>query len=132
MIVGCGVGYRGYIGINMNNGRSVPQHIQQLIIRDYCEKNDLKFLLSATEYHSGIMMLYSLLESDLDGIVFYSIGLMPKSQEARQRLYKSGKDIRFAAENLRINIPLIETTIKVGEWHGTSQFCDTVTRCKQA
>ena len=43
-------GYRGYIRARQEMGRSVPQHIQQLVMRDYCKKNNLTFLLSATEY----------------------------------------------------------------------------------
>lgn len=93
-------GYRGYIGSHLAFGRSVPQHIQQLVIRDYCQRNNLAFLLSATEYHEGSMMLESLLESAIEGIVFYSIGLLPKDKAARQRLYNTHKDIRFAAENI--------------------------------
>lgn len=126
-------GYRGYIGSNLAFSRSVPQHIQQQIIRDYCQRNNLKFLLSATEYHEGSMMLESLLESDIEGIVFYSIGLLPKDRKARQRLYNSRKDIRFAAENIhKMNKPLFETAFIIDDYHAGSQFRYTVAYCKQA
>ena len=31
-------------------GERVPQHVQNIVIRDYCEKNKLFYLLSSTEY----------------------------------------------------------------------------------
>lgn len=122
-------GYRGYIGCNLAFGRSVPQHIQQLVIRDYCQRNGLKFLLSATEYHEGSMILDSLLESDIEGIVFYSIGLLPKDKVARERLYSCGKDIRFAAENIhKIDEELFETTFTVSNYHAGAAFPSILTQ----
>lgn len=98
--------------------RSVPQSIQQLVIRDYCQKQGLSFLLSATEYHEGSMMLDSLLESDVEGIVFYSMFLLPKDKQARKRLYNSNKDIRFAAENIhKINKELFEVTFAINDYY---------------
>jgi len=88
-------GYRGYITSRMLE-RSVPQHIQQMVIRDYCARNGLKFLLSSTEYHQGFLMLESLLEQDIDGIVFYSIFQL---QRGMDNLIK--KPIYFAAENIK-------------------------------
>ena len=28
----------------------VPQHVQNIVIRDYCSKKDIQYLLSSTEY----------------------------------------------------------------------------------
>lgn len=123
--------YRGYIGCNMAFGRSVPQNVQQLVIRDYCQRHGLTFLLSATEYHEGSMMLDSLLDDHTEGLVFYSIYLLPKCQKSRERLYNANKDIRFAAENIhKVNVDLFETMFKVGEYHESSQFRHTVTYLK--
>lgn len=100
------MGYRGYIGTNLSFGRSVPQNVQQLVIRDYCQRNGLKFLLSATEYHEGTIMLDSLLGSDIEGIVFYSLFLLPKDYKARWDLFHAmnhfKKELHFAAENMAI------------------------------
>jgi len=82
---------RGYISHKMTNGRSVPQSIQQQVIRNYCEKNGLKFLLSATEFEGQRIMLNSIKESV---IVMYSIFQWPRG-------WKTDKDVRFAAENCR-------------------------------
>ena len=41
---------RGYIFSRPFMGERAPQHVQNIIIRDYCEKNNLFYLLSTTEY----------------------------------------------------------------------------------
>ena len=41
---------RGYIFSRPFMEERVPQHVQNIIIRDYCSKKDIQYLLSATEY----------------------------------------------------------------------------------
>lgn len=96
---------RGYIGHDMQGGRSAPQSVQQRIIRQYCEQNGLEFCLSATEFEGQSIMLNSIKE---DVIVMYSIWNMPKDREARQRLYDSGKEVHFAAENMKMDAEKLE------------------------
>ncbi len=120
------MGYRGYISHCMIE-RSVPQNIQQQIIRAYCEKNGLNFLLSATEFEGETTMLEAIKE---DGIVMYSIFCMPKSKNARQRIYDSKKNVRFAAENMKMNKELVE--IVFGVYDARSSVCDTVAYLKSA
>lgn len=67
-----------------------------------------------------------------NGIVMYSIFCMPKDKSSRKKLYNSGKDVHFAAENMTMNKELIETTFKIGEWSGTSKFRDAIAYLKQA
>ena len=43
-------GHRGYIFSRPFHGNRVPQHVQNMVIRDYCQRNGLNYLLSATEY----------------------------------------------------------------------------------
>lgn len=106
--------------------RSVPQSIQQQVIRNYCEKNGLKFLLSATEFEGQTTMLDGIKE---DGIVMYSIFCMPKDRADRKMLYVSGKDVRFAAENMTMNPELVETVFEV--YHARSSIHHTATYLKQ-
>lgn len=120
---------RGYISHIMQGVRSVPQSVQQLVIRNYCEKNGFKFLLSATEFEDQTIMFDSIKEKN---IIFYSIWILPKSKEKRKKIYDSGKNIKFATENLNLDIEFLETVFTIGEWHGSSQFCDTITYLKQA
>lgn len=85
-------GYRGYICARMGMGRSAPQHIQQLVMRDYCQKKNITFLLSATEYcMPGCTMVLDAVLDELDqleGIVMYSLALMPESKQKRGELYR--------------------------------------------
>lgn len=111
--------YRGYISHTMIE-RSVPQSIQQSIIRQYCEKHGLQFLLSATEFEGHSIMLEAIKE---DGIVMYSMFCMPKDKAARERLYASGKDICFAAENMKMDRKLVELVF--GVYDARSSVCDT-------
>jgi sporadic carbohydrate cluster protein (TIGR04323 family) len=127
--------YRGYIGARLLFGRSVPQHIQQLVIRDYCQRHGLKFLLSATEYvmPGSTMMLDAALQEDTEGIVFYSMALLPVDEEKRRRLWASGKDIHFAAENIHGFVEnLFKTTLFVSDYHAGDQFPRTITYLDQA
>lgn len=102
-------GYRGYISSHMIE-RSVPQHIQQLVIRDYCTRNNLKFLLSATEYHEGTMMLKSINNEGIEGVVFYSIYQLPEEKSKREICWPfSFSPIHFAAENIKVT--------SVAEWN---------------
>src|SRR5882757_7640146 len=43
-------GYRGYVFSRSVDNHRVPQHIQNLVIRDYAARRKLHYLLSATEY----------------------------------------------------------------------------------
>ena len=102
---------RGYIFSRPFLGERVPQHVQNLVIRDYCNKQSLQYLLSATEYAmaNSHLILQQVLEelSILDGIVFYSLFLLPEDKTERDRvinsILKKGKTIYFAVEGLRMN-----------------------------
>ena len=92
-------------------GERVPQHVQNLVIRDYCNKKNLQYLLSATEYAmaNSHLILQQVLEElpILDGIVFYSLFLLPEDKTERDRvinfILKKEKTIYFAVEGLRMN-----------------------------
>ena len=43
-------GFRGYVSSRSLLGQRAPQRVQNLVIRDYCERNELMYLLSAVEY----------------------------------------------------------------------------------
>ena len=102
---------RGYIFSRPFLGERVPQHVQNLVIRDYCNKQNLQYLLSATEYAmaNSHLILQQVLEelSILDGIVFYSLFLLPEDKTERDRvinfILKKEKTIYFAVEGLIMN-----------------------------
>ncbi len=103
-------GHRGYIGSRPYHSGDYPQHVQNIIIRNYCQKNQLTYLLSATEYAMPgcYMMLEEVLRSlhTLEGIVLFSIFMLPKSAQKRRAIYdeilKSGATLHAALEDLSI------------------------------
>lgn len=110
---------RGYIFSRSFMGERVPQHIQNIIIKDYCDKNNFNYLLSATEY--TMTNSYSILEKVIcdidscDGIVFYSLFQLPENNEIRQHklklILKKKKLIAFACE--RILVSNLEDIIRI-------------------
>ena len=102
---------RGYIFSRPFMGERVPQHVQNLVIRDYCERNRLQFLLSATEY--AMPGCHLILEQVLDelaeisGLVAYSLFQLPEESSLRKRIYEQilcqQKNLHFAVEGLHAN-----------------------------
>jgi sporadic carbohydrate cluster protein (TIGR04323 family) len=99
---------RGYIFSRPFMGERVPQHVQNLVIRDYCARAELNFLLSATEYamdHCHLVLEQVLDElTGVDGVVAYSVFQLPEDGLRRRRLYdqivSTGKALHFAVEGL--------------------------------
>ena len=91
-------------------GERAPQHVQNIIIRDYCTRNNLFYLLSSTEYvekKCHLMLQQTLEELNLiDGIVAYSLFQLPEDKTLRPKIYKRildlKKEIHFSVENLKI------------------------------
>ena len=82
---------RGYIFSRAFMGERVPQHVQNIVIRDYCEKNNLFYLLSSVEYamENCHLMLQQVLNEikSIDGIVVYSLFQLPKNEKLRLKIY---------------------------------------------
>jgi len=101
---------RGYIFSRAFSGERVPQHVQNLVIREYCKQNQLKYLLSATEYAmpgSHLILDQALTELPrLYGIVAYSLFQLPEDNAARAFVFDTvlllGKTLHFAVEGLRV------------------------------
>ena len=92
-------------------GERAPQHVQNIIIRDYCNKKNIHYLLSATEYamENSTLILKQLI-NDLhlvDGIVAYSAFQMPEDDTERQNIFGKilslNKEIHFAVEGLSLH-----------------------------
>lgn len=101
---------RGYVFSRPFMGERVPQHVQNLVIRDYCERNGLHYLLSASEYAMDDchMILKQVLDEmpKLDGIAAYSLFQLPEDESERQEIYSRvlalGKTLHFAVEGLKM------------------------------
>ena len=105
---------RGYIFSRDFMGERCHQSTQNLVIRDYCQKHNYKYLLSGTEYSikNSFLMLQNLVTEMpiIDGIVAYSLFQMPENSYDRQDFYKTVIDnkgeIHFALEGLKITTHL--------------------------
>ena len=103
--------FRGHISSRPFGGQRVPQHIQNLVIRDYCQRNRLQYLLSATELAmpNSFLMLTQLQEDieKLDGIVFYSLGQLPEEDKQRIELFRrvisETRCVHFSVVGLCVN-----------------------------
>jgi len=99
---------RGYIYSRPFMGERVPQHVQNIVIRDYCERNGLHFLLSAAEYamaDSDLILEQVLFElKNIDGIIAYSLFQLPEDSIKRHHIYNQiidmEKNMYFAVEGL--------------------------------
>ncbi|MEO1367212.1 MAG: LIC12192 family sporadic carbohydrate cluster protein [Acidobacteriota bacterium] len=106
-------GYRGYIGARPIDGSRVPQHVQNLVIRDYAARAGLDYRLSAAEYvmPGCFLMLEQLLaELDrLDGLIAYSLFMLPRDPGARRRLWRrvleTGSSLHAAVEGQVLRRP---------------------------
>ena len=102
--------FRGYIFSRPFMEERVPQHVQNIVIRDYCSKKGIQYLLSATEYamENSALTLRQLVKdlSSIDGIVAYSIFQMPEDDIERHSIFNKvlllKKEIHFAVEGLSI------------------------------
>ena len=99
---------RGYIASGEFNGHRVPQHIQNQIVKAYCDTNSLKFVLSRAEYWingSTDCQLWAALKEGFRHIVFYSIWQLPPKKTVREKVYnhciKNKITLHFASEQMR-------------------------------
>ena len=101
---------RGYNFSRSFMGERVPQHVQNIVIRDFCNKRKFNYLLSATEYSmkNSFYILNQLVEDlkDLYGIVAYSVFQLPYNDQKRLKLLnkilKKKKKIFFACEEIKM------------------------------
>jgi len=108
---------RGYIFARPFMGERAPQHVQNIVLRDYCTKRGHELLLAATEYAmpESFLILESVLDdlTSVDGVVFYSIYQLPTDRKMRESVYArvlaAKKSLHFAVEGMSIsNAPEVE------------------------
>ena len=104
------LGFRGYIFSRKIESNFIPQRVQNLVIKDYCERNNLFFKLSATEYkmQNSYLMFNTLIQEikKIDGIVFYSLFMLPETKKDRLKIYKkilfNKKQLHFSLEEIKL------------------------------
>ena len=95
---------RGYITSGQFRDERVPQHIQNLVIRNYCNNMNLSFVLSRAEYSFAqpfYSQLWSAIREGYTNIVLYSLKQLPVSQDEREMIYLECQEIitlHFACE----------------------------------
>ena len=102
---------RGYIFSRPFLNERVPQNVQNLLIREFCKKEELFYNLSASEYaiSNCYKILYQLIHElkNLDGIVAYSVFQLPEENNKRNKILKEilkkKKFFYFALENLKVS-----------------------------
>ena len=102
---------RGYIFSRPFLNERVPQNVQNLLIREFCKKEELFYNLSASEYAmlNCYKILYQLMHElkNLDGIVAYSVFQLPEENNERKKILKEilkkKKFFYFALENLKVS-----------------------------
>ena len=102
---------RGYIFSRSFLDERVPQNVQNLVIREFCKKENLFYNLSACEYAMSncYKILYQLIRElkNLDGIVTYSVFQLPADNEKRNKVLKQMLKLKkifyFALEDLKLS-----------------------------
>ena len=102
---------RGYNFSREFMGERVPQHIQNIVIRQYCQNMGLHYMLSSTEYsmNNSSLIFDQILEEikDLHGVVAYSIFQLPENNLKRNNIFlkfiKNKKILYFANEGFKIS-----------------------------
>ncbi len=85
-------GYRGYVASRDVRGQRWPQHVQNIVIRDYCAREKLPYLLSVAEYAmEGCYMNLSTVLDELpriEGVAMFSLFMLPQRAERRLAIYE--------------------------------------------
>src|SRR5882724_540250 len=120
-------GYRGYVFSRSVDSHRVPQHIQNLVIRDYAARRKLHYLLSATEY--AMPDCYLILEQvladlpALDGLILYSMFMLPSAPAQRsaiyQRLLTASCSLHAAVEGF-----VLQSEIDIERWENVLRTAD--------
>ena len=101
---------RGYIASGEFNGNRMPQHLQNQIVKSYCDANGLEFVLSRAEYwiNGGTQcQLWAALNEGFKNIVFFSLWQLPNSNKDRDKVYQFCAHnhiiLHFATERMHVN-----------------------------
>ena len=120
--------FRGYISSRkLEDNNLIDQSVQNLVIRNACDKRGFVYMLSATEYgmKNCFLMLNQVIQDlskgKCDGIALYSIEQLPKDLKIRKRIYqvvvKHKKRILISLEDILLEhnkgIKSFENLIKI-------------------
>ena len=102
---------KGYVSSRLIDGKLISQKIQNLVIREFCKKNNLFYNLSNVEYiyNNCFVGLYEIIEkiNEFHGVVAFSFHQLPKNDDERKKIFlkfiKLNKIFYFSNENYKIH-----------------------------
>ena len=85
-------GYRGYVTSRPFGQYSIPVPLQSLALRDYCQRNNMLYVLPVNEniFPHSYMVLEGMVQdlADYEGIVACSMHMLPERADRRRRIYE--------------------------------------------
>ena len=105
------LGYRGYVSSRPFGGYCIPVPIQSLVLRDYCQRNGLVYVLPVNEniFPHSYLILEGMIRdlSAYQGIAMCSIHMLPHRAERRRQIFDTvlsqGSDLRFCTEEIIVS-----------------------------
>jgi sporadic carbohydrate cluster protein (TIGR04323 family) len=86
------LGLRGYVTSRPFGQYCIPVPLQSLALRDYCQRNNFIYVLPVNEniFPHSYMVLEGMTKqlSDYQGIVMYSLHMLPQRETRRRDLYR--------------------------------------------
>ncbi len=87
------LGYRGYVTSRGFGGYAIPVPVQSLVLRDYCRRLGLTYVLPVNEniFPHSYLVLEGLIRdlSGYEGVLMCSMHMLPKRLERRQAVCES-------------------------------------------
>ncbi|MHB1207656.1 MAG: LIC12192 family sporadic carbohydrate cluster protein [Rhodospirillaceae bacterium] len=127
-------GFRGYIASRPVNGVPYPHRVQNLVIRDYCQRKGLLYYLSSTEVAvPGSFMMLNDVMTQLDGlagIVIFSQFILPPRRVRRLEIYdrilQAGCQLHAALEDTQLSsardISAFDAVLSITPWLSRTPF----------
>jgi sporadic carbohydrate cluster protein (TIGR04323 family) len=105
------LGYRGYVTSRGFGEFRIPVPLQSLALRDYCARNGMAFVLPVNEnsFPHSYLVLEGMIQdlSGYDGVVMYSMLMLPQRSERRrqilERILDQGCAVHMVLEGLVVN-----------------------------
>jgi sporadic carbohydrate cluster protein (TIGR04323 family) len=126
------LGYRGYVTSRPFGQFNIPVPLQSLALRDYCQRKDLLYVLPVNEnmFPHSYMVLEGMIQdlADYQGVVMYSMHMLPQRAERRQKIYDSilgqGCSLHIVLEDLviaeRQDVERIEELLRLDQIAGNT------------
>jgi sporadic carbohydrate cluster protein (TIGR04323 family) len=106
-------GYRGYVTSRPFGQYSIPVPLQSLALRDYCQRNNMLYVLPVNEniFPHSYMVLEGMIRdlTDYEGIVMCSMHMLPQRADRRRQIFEhiiqQGCSLHIVLEGIVISGP---------------------------